>query len=102
MVIPFLVLLLAIALGPVLARDWWRKHYPKVVLALAFITLAYYLAGLRAFARVGHGAYEYVSFIVLIGSLFVVSGGIHITIKGEATPMENVRFLFIGAVLANL
>jgi Na+/H+ antiporter NhaD/arsenite permease-like protein len=47
-------------------------------------------------------AKEYVSFIALIGSLFVVSGGIHINVKGEATPLANVFFLFVGAVIANL
>jgi Na+/H+ antiporter NhaD/arsenite permease-like protein len=49
-----------------------------------------------------HTAIEYVSFIALIGSLFIVSGGIHINVKGEATPHVNVLFLLIGAVLANL
>jgi Na+/H+ antiporter NhaD/arsenite permease-like protein len=48
---------------------------------------------------VGH---EYLSFIVLIAALFVVAGGIHITVRGEATPGRNVTFLFIGALLANV
>ena len=52
-------------------------------------------------ARAASGT-EYVSFIALIGSLFVVSGGIHINVKGEATPLKNVLFLFVGAVLANV
>ena len=47
-------------------------------------------------------AHDYTSFIALIGSLFVVSGGIHISVKGEATPLGNVVFLFIGAVVANV
>jgi Na+/H+ antiporter NhaD/arsenite permease-like protein len=49
-----------------------------------------------------HVAHEYLSFIALIGSLFVVSGGIHIRVKGEATPAINCLFLFVGAVLANV
>src|SRR5206468_4551106 len=55
-----------------------------------------------ALQTVGHTAHEYFSFIALIGSLFVVSGGIHITVKGESTPRANVVFLFVGAVIANL
>jgi Na+/H+ antiporter NhaD/arsenite permease-like protein len=47
-------------------------------------------------------AHEYVSFIALIGSLYVVSGGIHIRVKGEATPLVNTVFLLVGAVIANL
>ena len=39
---------------------------------------------------------------MLVGSLFVVSGGIHIGVKGEATPLANVIFLLVGAVLANV
>ena len=102
MVLPFLALLGAIALAPLFAAEWWGKHYPKVALALGLITLGYYLVGLQANARVLHGAIEYVSFIALIGSLFVVSGGIHINVKGEATPLTNVLFLLVGAIVANL
>jgi Na+/H+ antiporter NhaD/arsenite permease-like protein len=47
-------------------------------------------------------AHEYLSFIALVGSLFVISGGIHIGIKGEATPLKNVVFLLGGAILANI
>ena len=49
-----------------------------------------------------HTAHEYISFIVLVGSLFVVSGGIHIGVKGEATPFANVIFLLAGAIVANV
>lgn len=102
MILPFAVLLGTIALAPLLAGKWWLKHYPKVALGLGAITLAYYLFGLHAGPRVLHVAHEYVSFIAVIGSLFVVSGGIHINVKGEATPAVNVIFLLVGALLANV
>jgi len=51
---------------------------------------------------VQHTATEYIGFIALIGSLFVVSGGIHINVKGEATPGQNLIFLAIGAIISNL
>src|SRR6185503_13665994 len=91
-----------IALAPLLAGKWWHKHYPKVAFGLGAITLGYYLFGLHAHGRVLEVAHEYVSFIALIGSLFVVSGGIHITVKGEATPLANVVFLLVGALVANV
>ena len=47
-------------------------------------------------------ARNYLSFIALVGSLFVVSGGIHIRVKGEATPLANTLFLLAGALLANV
>jgi Na+/H+ antiporter NhaD/arsenite permease-like protein len=102
MMLPFVILLGTIALAPLFAADWWAKHYPKVALALGAITLGYYLFGLHAHERVLHVAHEYLSFIALIGSLFIVSGGIHINVKGEATPVMNVLFLLVGAVVANL
>src|SRR5262245_52056597 len=90
MTLPFVVLLGCIALGPLLASGWWGRHYGKVALSLGVLTVAYYLLGLGAGHRVVHTAKEYVSFIALIGSLFVVAGGIHINVKGEATPLINV------------
>ncbi len=102
MILPFGVLLAAIALAPLFFADWWQKHYPTVAFSLGAITMAYYLIGLNGRERVWHTTVEYISFIALIGSLFVVSGGIHINVKGEATPPANVVFLFIGAVVANL
>ncbi len=102
MLLPFAALLGTIALGPLFFANWWGKHYPKVAYALGAITVLYYFFGLHAGTRVLHVAQEYVSFIALIGSLYVVSGGIHISVKGEATPFANVVFLLVGAVIANL
>ncbi|HEY5792863.1 MAG TPA: sodium:proton antiporter [Chthoniobacterales bacterium] len=101
MILPFGILLLSIALMPFIHAHWWERHYPKVAVALGAITTGYYLFGLKNAERMLHVAHEYVSFIALIGSLFVVAGGIHITVKGEARPWINALFLFIGAVLAN-
>jgi len=100
-ILPFILLLAAIAIAPLFFADWWAKHYPKVAFALAAIVVLYYCFGLHATHNVLHTAREYFSFIALIGSLFVVSGGIHIRVKGEATPLTNTLFLAIGAVLAN-
>ena len=99
---PFVVLLAAIALAPLYFSNWWGKHFGKVTVALAAIPLIYYLAGLHLYAHVFHTAAEYISFICLIGSLFVISGGIHINVKGEATPGANVLFLIVGAVVSNI
>jgi Na+/H+ antiporter NhaD/arsenite permease-like protein len=101
MILPFGLLLAAIALAPLFFPGWWSRHYPKVSLGLGAVTVVYYLAGLNAWPRAAETAMEYVSFIALIGSLYVVAGGIHIQINGEATPWENVKFLLFGAVMAN-
>ena len=102
MILPFGLLLAAIALAPLFFGAWWAKHYAKVAFGLGAVTVAYYCFGLHAGQRVLQVGHEYISFIVLIGSLFVVSGGIHINVKGEATPAVNVVFLLVGAVMSNV
>src|SRR5712671_6921388 len=71
-------------------------------MALAVPPLAYYLFGLKAYGQALGTTHHYISFILLIGSLFVVSGGVHIQVKGEATPLANVLFLLIGALVSLL
>lgn len=102
MMVPFGALLLLIALGPLLFSRWWHHNYPKVSLGLGMLTASYYFLVLRNGERLLQVAHEYISFIALIGSLFVIAGGIHITVKGESRPLANVLFLFIGAVVANI
>jgi Na+/H+ antiporter NhaD/arsenite permease-like protein len=101
-VTPFVVLLAAIALAPLFFSNWWGRHYAKVAFGLGAVTLLYYVAVLQAHERALQTGIDYVGFICLIGSLFVISGGIHITVRGEATPAVNVLFLLIGAVISNL
>ena len=102
MAAPFAILLGAIALAPLFFADWWGRQYKRVSLALGAIVILYYLLFLRAGPRVWHTTTEYLSFICLVGSLFVISGGIHINVKGEATPRVNLLFLLIGALTANV
>ncbi len=102
MILPFAAMLLLIAVAPLAIPTWWHHHYPKVAVGLGLITVCYYLFGLHQAERFGHVVHEYISFIALIGSLFVVAGGIHINVKGEAKPLTNVVFLFIGAVISNI
>ncbi len=100
--LPFVLLLGAMAATPIFAPGWWLRHYAKVALGLGAITAGYYLLALHDTHSLAEAAHEYVSFIALVGSLFVVSGGIHIGTKGKATPLTNVVFLLIGAIIANV
>ncbi|MEO8352326.1 MAG: sodium:proton antiporter [Chthoniobacteraceae bacterium] len=102
LIAPFALLLLSIACGPLLAPHFWEHHYAKVAVALGLIPVCYYAFILGGGGRLLHVGGEYVSFIVFIGSLFVVAGGVHLRTKGGATPGVNVAFLAIGAFLANL
>ncbi|MEO8428116.1 MAG: sodium:proton antiporter [Verrucomicrobiota bacterium] len=102
MILPFALMLLAIALMPFINLHWWERHFPKVAVGLGAVTASYYVFALGNPGRMLHVAHEYVRFIAFIGSLYVVAGGIHIEVKGEAKPWINCLFLFIGAVLANI
>ena len=101
MILPFVLLLLAIAVMPFINKHWWEKNYPLVSVGLGTCTVLYYLLGIQNAVRMMHTGLEYMSFIILIGSLFVVAGGIHIRIKGKSTPLANVIVLAIGAVVSN-
>jgi len=101
LIFPFVLLLLSIALMPFINEKWWHKNYPIVSTALAFIILIYYLFSGK-FSEVLHSIEEYISFITLLFSLFVVSSGVSFKIKGKATPLKNVILLGTGAVIANL
>jgi Na+/H+ antiporter NhaD/arsenite permease-like protein len=102
MVLPFVILLLTIALAPFVNKHWWEKNYPYVSVGLGLITVAYYVLGISNPSRILHTGMEYVSFIALIGSLFVVAGGIHIRMRGKSTPTANLSLLAIGAVVSNI
>ncbi len=102
MVLPFALLLLCIAIGPLAFHVWWERNYAFVACGLGAISVGYYLFILGDAAPLLHVGQEYVSFIALIGSLYVVGGGIHIRVAGEATPRVNCLFLLIGAIVANV
>ena len=100
-ILPFVILLASIATLPLFQKHWWEKNYPVVSLGLGLLVALYYIFALKNTHSLLHTGFEYLSFIALVGSLFVVAGGIHINVKGEATPAVNCVFLLIGAVLAN-
>jgi Na+/H+ antiporter NhaD/arsenite permease-like protein len=100
--LPFVLILLSMAILPLISRTWWEKSYPLVVLPLGFIVVVYYIFLGGGAERMWISAHEYASFIVLIGSLFVVAGGIHVGLIGAFTPWQNVLLLAVGSVLANV
>ncbi len=102
MVIPFILLLLMIATGPLFYKHFWERHYPKMAIILGLITVVYYIVFLNKYQSLLHIFTEYISFIALLSSLFVASGGIFIKVDRKATPYMNVLFLLFGAVIANI
>lgn len=102
-VAPFVLLLAAIATMPFIASHWWEHNYAKVAIGLGLLVGGYYLLRVEhGPANVARSLAEYISFIYLLGSLFVVSGGILIRVRAQSTPLANVILLLLGAVIANL
>ena len=103
LVLPFVTLLLMIATGPLLYPRFWEHQYRKVSLLLGAAVSAYYalfMAGGMIMLR--HMLEEYLSFIALITSLFVVAGGILIRIDRNGSPALNLLLLAFGALLSNV
>jgi Na+/H+ antiporter NhaD/arsenite permease-like protein len=101
-VLPFAILLLMIATGPLFYLHHWHHHYPKYAVALGAVVAVYYLFVLHAPTPMVHALEEYIAFIALVGSLFIASSGIFINVNAKGTPAANVVLLLIGSVVANL
>ena len=101
-VLPFGLILLAIAILPLRLPSWWKSNLNKLIVsgALGGPILAVYLV--RAPGVLVHTAQDYVSFIVLLAGLYVIAGGILLRGDLEATPLVNTTFLGLGALLASL
>jgi Na+/H+ antiporter NhaD/arsenite permease-like protein len=100
--LPFAGLLLGIAILPILTPHWWEKHHAKVSAVPALVIAARYLFWLRQPSLLTETAHEYLSFIILIGSLFIISGGIYLQTRGETKPFWNVLFLLGASLTANI
>ena len=121
--LPFVLLLLSIAILPLAAPHFWEKNRNKALVSALFgLPVAVYLATSPELARFAQNclnigvpicvngagvevivktALEYFSFILLLGALFTISGGIVIRGSFAGTPEVNTIFLAIGAVLAS-
>ena len=99
-VLPFAGLLLCIAVLPLLAPSFWGRHFGKVCLAFGLPVAGYFL--LRAPRELLHTVVDYVSFLVLLASLFTIAGGILLRGTVRATPGVNCAILGAGALLANV
>jgi Na+/H+ antiporter NhaD/arsenite permease-like protein len=101
-VVPFVALLLAIAILPLSHPHFWEAHRNKATVSALLAAPILVLLLRRDPTELIHTGLEYGSFIVLLGSLFTISGGIVLRGDLKATPATNTAFLALGAVLANL
>jgi Na+/H+ antiporter NhaD/arsenite permease-like protein len=103
-VTPFVVILLAIALIPLIHGHWWESNLNKsVVSTLCSLPILAYLVwiGPLGMEVLAETLKDYYGFIILLVALFTISGGIHLEGDLKATPMVNSIFLGVGAILAS-
>jgi Na+/H+ antiporter NhaD/arsenite permease-like protein len=104
--IPFAGLLLSIALFPLFAAGFWAHHFGKVAIAWSALFLLPALVilgpGVTLYSVVHTFVGEYLPFIVLLLALFTIAGGVRLKGSLTGTPLLNLAFLAVGAVLASL
>jgi len=110
--LPFVLLLAAIAILPLVAGHWWHRHPAATALGehrnkalvalLLSLPTAFYLSlqphGVGALL---HELQDYVSFILMLTALYVIAGGLVIRGALSASPLVNSSILLTGAILAN-
>lgn len=104
-VIPFVGMLLSIALFPLFCPHWWEHNMGKVSLfwALAFVIPFFYAfgSGMTAYEVLHMLILDYIPFIALLAALFTITGGIIVRGTLRGTPLVNGTMLMIGTVLAS-
>jgi Na+/H+ antiporter NhaD/arsenite permease-like protein len=101
-VLPFAGYLFVIAVVPLFFAHFWEKNRNKLIVAiLASIPAAGYLLSAGEGHLLVDSLKEYGTFIVLLASLFIISGGVYLKGSLAGTPLINTLFLAIGAVLAS-
>ncbi len=101
---PFVGMLLSLALLPLVASHFWEAHYGKVAVAWALMA-AVGLSAAFGFSPakteiLGTLFHHYLPFVIMIGSLYTIAGGIQIRVESPGTPLTNTAFLAVGTFLA--
>ena len=101
--IPFVLMLLSIAILPIVKEHWWENNTHKLYISLLLaLPAAIYLIANDMEANLEHQIlFDYVPFIVLLTALFVVTGGIHIRGDIQARPRNNTLIMLVGFLLAS-
>ena len=102
--IPFGLMLLCIAVGPLVVEKFWESNVNKLIVALFLgipVAVCLIMGGMAH--ELEHQLFgDYVPFIILLLSLYVITGGIHLSGDIKAKPWVNTLFLAIGWLFASL
>ena len=104
-VIPFIGILLSIAVFPLVAPLFWHHHFGKVSLFWAVSLIGPFLLKegweITLYELLHVAFLEYIPFIILLLALFTISGGVRLTGSLVGTPSVNTLIILIGTILAS-
>ena len=101
---PFALMLIMIAIGPLLWEHWWEQNKNKLLVSFLLSVPTVIFLIINGFSHdLEHQImFDYVPFIILLTSLYVISGGLFLTGDIQAKPKINTLFMAIGYVLASI
>jgi Na+/H+ antiporter NhaD/arsenite permease-like protein len=106
MYVPFVGLILSIALLPLFAPKFWHQNFGKIALGWTLLgawSIAHFLSIETAVRSISHVVVEeYIPFICIVLALYTISGGLRVHIHANPTPLLNTSILLFGALFSNL
>ena len=104
-IIPFVGILLSIAIFPLVVSDFWHHNFGKISLFWALSLILPFLLTfgieITLYELLHVGLLEYIPFIILLLSLFTISGGVCLKGALVGTPILNTSIILIGTLLAS-
>ncbi|MBY0292637.1 MAG: sodium:proton antiporter [Alphaproteobacteria bacterium] len=102
--LPFIGMLFSLALMPLFAIHFWEDHYGKIALGWSLLTIISLISVFGPFLSqtviLETFFHHYLPFVIMIGALYTIAGGIRIEVESHATPLMNTSLLAIGTFLA--
>src|SRR4051812_14818534 len=101
-VVPFAIMLAAVAFLPAVAPDWWNDNRNKFAVSVGVsLPVSFFVLSAEPTLLL-HSLKDYLSFVILLGALFVIAGGIFIRGAFAGTPLVNTVYLAVGSILSNV
>lgn len=102
--IPFISIIVSMSLFPIIFPKFWHRfsEYVPIFFSLTYVIPAAYIFGVMPTCHsvIDTLLSDYVSFIIQIATLYIISGGIYINIAKQSSPLINSVFLFVSSLLA--
>jgi len=104
-VVPFVGILLSIAIFPLVASDFWHHNFGKISAFWATLFILPFMLSqgwqITLYEVLHVGLLEYIPFIILLLALFTISGGVQLTGSLVGTPIINTAIILVGTLLAS-